>query len=67
MVLIFTETEHTQLPIANLWEYVCSFNTRTGKRKQRNIEESQSATNTRRRIGDNGAGDNRASDEESEI
>ncbi|KAL6233008.1 hypothetical protein BDW75DRAFT_242400 [Aspergillus navahoensis] len=62
LVLVFTETEHTQSPMADLWEYVRSFGARTGKRKQGNIENSQSATNTRRRIDDN-----RASDEVSEL
>ncbi|GFF59604.1 conserved hypothetical protein [Aspergillus lentulus] len=62
LVLVFTETEHTQSPMADLWEYVRSFDARTGKRKQGNLEDSQSATNTRRRIDDN-----KASDEESEL
>ncbi|GIC88099.1 uncharacterized protein Aud_004490 [Aspergillus udagawae] len=61
LVLVFTETEHTQSPMADLWEYVRSFDTRTGKRKQGTVD-SQSAMNTKRRIYDN-----RASDEESEL
>ncbi|RDH26722.1 hypothetical protein BDQ94DRAFT_176198 [Aspergillus welwitschiae] len=62
LVLVFTEAEHTQSPMADLWEYVRSFDARTGKRKQENTEDSQSATNTQRRIDDN-----RASYEESEL
>ncbi|KAF7168290.1 hypothetical protein CNMCM6106_003531 [Aspergillus hiratsukae] len=61
LVLVYSEMEHTQSPMANLWDYVRSFDAKTGKRKQGNMEDSQSATNTKRRIDDNGA-----SDEESE-
>lgn len=67
LVFVYTETEHDQPPMANLWEYVLSFDARTGKRKQGNKEDSPSAMSTKRRMGDNGASVNRASDEESEI
>ncbi|KAE8389529.1 hypothetical protein BDV23DRAFT_184283 [Aspergillus alliaceus] len=67
LVFVYTETEHDPPPMANLWEYIRSFDARTGKQKQGNKEDSLSAMSTKRRIGDNGASDNRASDEESEI
>jgi hypothetical protein len=72
LIFVYTETEHDQPPMANLWEYIRSFDARTGKRKQGIKEDSPSAMSTKRRIGDNGASDNRASDnrasdEESEI
>ncbi|KAH2461410.1 hypothetical protein KXW54_004011 [Aspergillus fumigatus] len=62
LVFVYTETEHNQPPIANLWEYIRSFDARTGKRKQGIKDDSPSTMSTKRRIGDN-----RASDEESEI
>ncbi|KAH3301496.1 hypothetical protein KXV19_009030 [Aspergillus fumigatus] len=62
VVFVYTETEHNQPPMANLWEYIRSFDARTGKRKLGNKEDSPSALTTKRRIDDNGA-----SDEESEI